>query len=173
MTEAKADGGAGAGAALDLKGVFLAYCQFGNRSNPGELDNATFAKLAKETKLINKACTKTDIDLVFTKSKPKGGRKLTYANFVSALDLVSVKRFPKTFKEKGQQAATQMAVDLVLKSGGPQASGTKAAPTRFYDDKSTYTGVHKAGGPSTNDGAITLSNLMDRSASDARGRKMA
>ena len=40
-------------------------------------------------------------------AKPKGGRRLNYSNFLACLDLVAVKRFPKTFKEKGQQAATQ------------------------------------------------------------------
>ena len=145
-----------------LKAVFLQYCRFGNKTNVGEMDGATFTKFAKETELINKTCTKTDIELVFTRAKPRGGRKLNFENFQAALTLVAAKRFPKTFKEKSAAAATQMAVDAALKSSGPKASGTKAIATRFHDDKSTYTGAHKAGGPSTKDQVITLSSLVNR-----------
>lgn len=37
---------------------FLAYCRFGDKTNAGDMDNATFAKMAKETGIINKNCTK-------------------------------------------------------------------------------------------------------------------
>ena len=33
-----------------------------------EIDGKTFAKLAKDCHVINKACTATDIDLIFSKS---------------------------------------------------------------------------------------------------------
>ena len=43
---------------------------------------------------------------------------------------------------------------------------------RFYDDRSTYTGVHKAGGPTVVDrDKQTLDRLLDRSPADARGLK--
>ena len=38
-----------------------------------------------------------------------------------------------------------------------------AEANRFHDDKSTYTGVYKAGGPSHMDNNITLEMLADRS----------
>ena len=48
--------------------------------------------------------------------------------------------------------------------------GTAAEKVRFHDDKASYTGAHKNGGPSTKDGAkVDLANLMDRGAADARG----
>lgn len=46
---------------------FMSYCRFGDKTNSGEMDNATFAKLTKETGIINKSCTKTDVDLIFTR----------------------------------------------------------------------------------------------------------
>ena len=90
--------------------------------------------------------------------------------------------------------ACLQVVDLILKSGGPQANATKAQPTRFHDDKTTYTvsrldlpfslrdciltvplsaaqGVYAKGGPRATDNVITLSSLADRSAADARGIK--
>lgn len=53
--------------------------------------------------------------------------------------------------------------------------GTKADNVRFHDDKSTYTGVHKMGGPTTvDDGRVQfndLSKFADRSDYDIRGVK--
>jgi len=57
--------------------------------------------------------------------------------------------------------------------GGPVFTGTKAEAVALHDDKSLYTGVYAAGGPSTVDGKITdLSQLADRSAANVRGSKM-
>ena len=36
---------------------------------------------------------------------------------------------------------------LQTAQNGPTISGTFAEDNRFYDDRSTYTGVHKVGGP--------------------------
>ena len=48
--------------------------------------------------------------------------------------------------------------------------GTVAAEVRFHDDQSTYTGVHKAGGPTIIDREkATLETLLDRSEADVRG----
>lgn len=58
---------------------------------------------------------------------------------------------------------------------GPILYGTKADNVRFHDDKSTYTGVHKMGGPTTvDDGRVQfndLSKFCDRSEYDIRGVK--
>ena len=51
-------------------------------------------------------------------------------------------------------------------------TGTQAQENRFYDDKTTYTGVHKSGGPTIVDKEkITLNQLLDRSSADVRGLK--
>lgn len=49
----------------------------------------------------------------------------------------------------------------------------KVDPNRFFYDKSTYTGVHNNGGPSTldNNGISHLSQLCDRSGANVRGVK--
>jgi len=152
---------------------FISYCRFGDKSNPGEMDSNMFAKLAKECGFIAKGCTKTDIDLIFTRSKPKGGRRIDFKAFKAALTLVSEKRFPKTFKEKGAAAALGKVWELVVKSEGPLATATKADKVKWHDDKTTYTGVYKAGGPTNvdKDKIVSLSQLADRSEANPRGIK--
>ena len=43
-----------------------------------EIDGKIFAKLATDCKIVNKKCSKTDIDLIFTKVKEKNARKITF-----------------------------------------------------------------------------------------------
>ena len=43
-----------------------------------EIDGKIFAKLAVDCKIVNKKCSKTDIDLIFTKVKEKNARKITF-----------------------------------------------------------------------------------------------
>ncbi len=51
-------------------------------------------------------------------------------------------------------------------------NGTVAVANRFHDDPNTYTGVHKAGGPTTIDhDKQGLDQLLDRSSADVRGVK--
>ena len=49
------------------------------------MDGKTFAKCAKDCKIINKKCTNTDIDLIFAKSKERTARKITCQQFINAL----------------------------------------------------------------------------------------
>lgn len=52
----------------------------------------------------------------------------------------------------------------------PSIRGTVAEETRFHDDQSTYTGVHKAGGPTIVDrDKPTLDHLLNRGGADIRG----
>ena len=82
------------------------------------MDNATFAKLTKEVGIINKNCTKTDVDLIFTRAKPKGGRRIDYHHFVQALLFIAEKRFPTTFKENGKDAALVKVKELIVAQQG-------------------------------------------------------
>ena len=61
-------------------------------------------------------------------------------------------------------------VNKIIQSDGPLSAATKTQYSRFHDDKSTYTGVHKRGGPSTYDGNKDICALLDRSPADIRGR---
>jgi hypothetical protein len=151
----------------DLHTIYMDFCKFGDKNNHGEMDNAHFAKFCKDTGLVDKNCTATDVDIIFTKVKAKSERKINFEKFDQALHQIAAKRFPKDSPADGY---TQV-VDLIKHSKGPDAHGTKAAHVKLHDDKSLYTGVHSQGGPSTVDNVVTLDNLLDRTPADIRGRK--
>ena len=126
------------------------------------MDNAHFSKMCKECGLVDKSrFSTTDVDLLFNKAKAKAARKLTFHEFKSAV-------IPDIASKTGLSEE-----DLIAKitSSSPQSSGTVAEETRFHDDKSQYTGVHKAGGPTTVDrDPGSLSSLVDRRVeNDERG----
>lgn len=140
----------------------LQYSGFGAKERAGEIDSALFAKLCKECGIINKStCTKTDVDLIFTRVRPKSARKLNYTQFSLALLYLSEKRFPAVYKAQSKELAQQRVMELIASSPGPVANATKPDFVKFHDDKSTYTGVYAQGGPSTNDS--TLENCGSRS----------
>jgi hypothetical protein len=62
--------------------VFASY-----NGTQSTMDGKTFAKLAKDTKLIDKKLSATDIDLIFAKVKGKTERRITYEQFLKALEL--------------------------------------------------------------------------------------
>ncbi|KAI7843588.1 hypothetical protein COHA_002830 [Chlorella ohadii] len=120
-----------------LRRVFGAYATFGaTRASAGgdsELDGARWIKLCKETKLIGRGLTPTDCDLMFAKVKERSARKITFEQFLDALDLVAAKKGQPLAAVVGQVAGTE----------GPALHGTtKTESVRFHDDTSTYTGVY-------------------------------
>ena len=54
-----------------LEDIFRDFCAFGGKSQESSvMDGAKFAKLCKDMKLLYKKLTPTDVDIIFTKSKP-------------------------------------------------------------------------------------------------------
>ena len=52
--------------------VFKSFCAFGSdKAAAPTMDGAKFAKLFRDFKLLDKNLTSTDVDIIFTKSKPK------------------------------------------------------------------------------------------------------
>lgn len=129
-----------------------------------DMEGKTFAKFAKDSKCLTKKCSATDIDLIFAKVKDKAARKITFAQFEAGVALIAAKNGsdPAEYTEK------------LLAAGGPVYAGTKAEANKFHDDKSLYTGVYAAGGPSNvdKDKISDISQTCDRSAADVRGTKM-
>jgi len=73
-TTGAASSGAAQGApASSLQEVFSQFA-----GGAKEMDGKTFAKFTKDCKLINKACSTTDVDLIFSSSKERTGRKINY-----------------------------------------------------------------------------------------------
>ena len=73
-----------------------------------------FAKLAIDCNIINKKCSKTDIDLIFTKVKEKSARKITFEQFKKSIELCAEKR--------GESYEDLEAT--ILASGGKKLTGT-------------------------------------------------
>eukprot|EP00755_Sulcionema_specki_P007051 Sspe_Gene.37188::Locus_17941_Transcript_1_1_Confidence_1.000_Length_1349::g.37188::m.37188 len=143
-----------------LQDLFVSFCAFGGgQFAKAEMNNASFAKFCKDTKIIGKGFTATDADLIFSKVKPKGGRTITYGCFRE-------QALPEIAARKG------ISVEQLVHSlaGGPTSSGTVGDNVRFHDDKSQYTGVYKHGGPTNVDlGTSDLSYITNRAAADVRG----
>jgi len=106
-----------------------------------EMDGKTFAKLAKDCKLLDNKLTSTDIDLIFAKIKDKAARKITFDQFKAGVAQMATK--------KGLSEADLS--QAIVSSGGPHFQGIKADFVKFHDDKSLYTGVYAKGGPTNVD----------------------
>ena len=131
-----------------------------------EMSNKEYTKIFKDSGLIDKSLTTTDIDLIFTKNKSKTAKVITYDQFVTSLEEIA--------KKKGTDSGT--IKEKIISSGGPQFQGTKTDYVKFHDDKSTYTGVYAKGGPTNVDtgknGLVSdISQTCDRSKADPRGVK--
>ena len=115
-----------------LKSVFNAFCTFGGGA-PGAMDNVKFVKCCRDSRLIGRKFTTTAADLCFTKVKKKGERRISYVEFRWACDQIA-----------SASGRTYEQVTEMMLRGGPSSSGTHAEYTKFYDDKSTYTGAYAA-----------------------------
>lgn len=57
-----------------MEEVFKSFCAFGaadKSSTAAQMDGAKFAKLFRDLKLLDKHLTSTDVDIAFSKVKPK------------------------------------------------------------------------------------------------------
>jgi hypothetical protein len=110
-----------------LKEVFEKFT-----AGAADMDGKVFAKMAKDTKILDKNLTATDIDLVFAKVKDKSARKINYAQFEAAIGLCAVKK----------KVTSDHLIESICAVGGPVFTGTKAEAVKYHDDKSLYTGVY-------------------------------
>ncbi len=109
------------------------------------MEGKTFAKMAKDCKILDKALTATDIDLIFAKVKDKAARKINFTQFKAGIEACATKK----------KITFQALSDSLCATGGPVFTGTKAEAVKYHDDKSQYTGVHANGGPSTSGDKIS------------------
>lgn len=117
-----------------------------------EMDGKHWMKFCQDTKLLDKKrFTNASVDLVFTKVKQMGSRKINFRQFLQAIRHVAMTK---------QEPLDDIVEQLVYAQSGPSSSGTKALKNKFHDDPALYTGVHARGGPETNDNRITLQNMV-------------
>ena len=146
--------------AKSLKDVFKSFT-----GGKPEMESKVYAKLYKETGIIDKKFTVNDADINFSKVKSGKVKTITFDQFEKTLELAAAKK--GTTKDA--------LVQKIVAHGGATYAGTKADYVKFHDDKSTYTGVYARGGPTTVDagrGKISdISQLCDRTGADVRGVK--
>ena len=146
--------------AKSLKDVFKSFT-----GGKPEMESKVYAKLYKETGIIDKKFTVNDADINFSKVKSGKVKTITFDQFEKTLELAAAKK--GTTKDA--------LVQKIVSHGGATYAGTKADYVKFHDDKSTYTGVYARGGPTTVDagrGKISdISQLCDRTGADVRGVK--
>lgn len=76
---------------LDM--IFSYYCHYAPASS--SLDNVKFFKAIKEMGLIDGTkVTRAEVDLIFTRVKGKGERKLLFDQFVKGIEEVAAKKYP-------------------------------------------------------------------------------
>lgn len=139
--------------------VFTEYC--GGQTT---MDGKSFAKLAKDTRLIDKGLAAIDVDLIFAKIKAKFDRRITFDQFIWGLEIIAEKKKTKVADVK-QKVAT---------SKGPKLVGTKASSVKLHDNKSLYTGIYGRGGPKIKDKPRVIDldgELCGRGNSDFHGIK--
>mmetsp|Transcript_1329 Transcript_1329/g.3604 ORF Transcript_1329/g.3604 Transcript_1329/m.3604 type:complete len:154 (-) Transcript_1329:301-762(-) len=151
---------------MALRDTFQAFASVGaggGKNAVADMDSKSLIKVCRDSGLLDKTLTTTDVDLIFTQVKAKGARRISYHEFEAALSKIA-----------GRKGMEPEQVEAMVAAASPSlAGGTVAQSNRFHDDRSLYTGVHANGGPSTKADGITLSNLLDRSPADVRGRKAA
>eukprot|EP00930_Biecheleria_cincta_P041400 TRINITY_DN2837_c0_g1_i1.p1 TRINITY_DN2837_c0_g1~~TRINITY_DN2837_c0_g1_i1.p1 ORF type:complete len:387 (+),score=78.50 TRINITY_DN2837_c0_g1_i1:78-1163(+) len=140
------------------------------------MDGRSFVKCLRNSALIDGTFSTAEADLVFTKHKAKGARKIDFDTFVRALEEVAIRR-----------GMTQQQVQdvLCLCSGHgafeqplPEQESVEATgPERFFYDTSLYTGTHKHGGPSVSGSgsrevpAVDFKELVNRDSNEAAGQQ--
>ncbi|XP_077982290.1 tubulin polymerization-promoting protein family member 2-like [Glandiceps talaboti] len=126
-----------------IEAVFKEYCSFGKGAKgASELDNKNWSKLCKDCGLMDKKLNSTEVDMIFTKCKAKGGRTMTQAQFNEAIKCAAKAKYGSDSDENVQKIK-----DKMCSCHGPQTAGaTKAVKAGGVDrltDTSKYTGAHK------------------------------
>ncbi|KAM9792850.1 tubulin polymerization-promoting protein family member 2 [Neosynchiropus ocellatus] len=130
--------------ASDVETSFRKFAVHGDSKATGkEMNGKNFAKLCKDCNVIDgKHVTTTDVDIVFNKVKDKSARVITYEQFNTAMEELSLKRF----KGKSKDEAKGLIDGLIAGKEPANAGVTKATKGGAVDrltDTSKYTGAHK------------------------------
>jgi len=129
-----------------------------------EMDGRAFTKCMRDADLLDSKLSTTDVDLIFTKCKAAGKRKIDLATFRKALGLIATRKGcteDEVIREVSQTAGP--AYRSVADKTRSRGKGGKG-PERLFYDKTSYTGTHRNGGPSTLGGTsiIGVEDLVNR-----------
>lgn len=132
----------------NIEQVFSAFVAFGAGKKDEVIEQTLtgqkFSKFAKDCKIVGPSVTKTDVDIVFNKVKPKTARVIDIAQFGEALkQLAAIKHKKLT----GDAQLAALMADIEKSGGTPKTAGaTKTSTSNIVDrmtDTSAYTGTHK------------------------------
>ena len=136
----------------DIRAMFDYYANFGRSTAQGTMDTMDsfmFMKFAKECPgLLGGALTRTEVDLIFTKAKPKGERRLEFEHFLDALSAFSEKKYPGIDPADALQSLITKhlvpqyeMVQLEMAKTGETEIPVTGVFKRLYDVRN-YTGVY-------------------------------
>ena len=127
----------GSGRLATLRSTFLSFANFGRAGGAAQLDTMDgnmWAKFCRETGLQNKrSLTPVQVDLIFSKVKDRGERRIDFEDFKDAVAMVA---------EMRRMSFAELTAIITAK-GGPQNSGTMAQYNKFADPES-FTGSYAA-----------------------------
>ncbi|XP_072139546.1 tubulin polymerization-promoting protein isoform X2 [Mobula birostris] len=137
----------GAAAMEELSALEEAFRRFAvhgdTRATGRDMNGKNWSKLCKDCNIIDKKnVTTTDVDIVFSKVKPKSFRTINFDQFKDALQELAQKRF----KGKNEEEAIQ-EIHKLIEGNSPLIAGvtkTVLSPTLTrLTDTSKFTGSHK------------------------------
>ena len=136
----------------NIKEMFEYYCNFGRSSVMSyqvSIDSFNFMKFARECPgLIDRDLNRTEVDLIFTKAKPKSERRLHFSHFLDALAAISERKYPDYAPADGLRLliSNHLAPLYDFVKAEMQKTGESEIPLegvfkKLYDPRS-YTGVY-------------------------------
>ncbi|XP_021114226.1 tubulin polymerization-promoting protein isoform X2 [Heterocephalus glaber] len=119
-SEAANEGAAAAPALSALEEAFRRFAVHGDtRATGREMHGKNWSKLCRDCHVIDgKSVTVTDVDIVFSKTKGKSCRTITFEQFQEALEELATKRF----KDKSKEDAVR-EVHQLIEGRSPVISG--------------------------------------------------
>jgi hypothetical protein len=135
-----------------IKEIFEFYANFGRSSvmtYQESMDNFMFMKFAKECPdLLDRGMNKTEVDLIFTKAKPKFERRLHFSHFLDALSAVAERKYPEYSPTDGLRLLIgnhllplYEIVQVEMQKTGDTEIPLTGIFKKLYDPRS-YTGVY-------------------------------
>jgi hypothetical protein len=135
-----------------IKEMFFFYCNFGRtraQAFQDTLDGFMFMKFCRECPhLLGGAVDRTTVDLIFTKAKAKGERRLTFSHFLDALSAIAEKKYERFSAPDALRLLIRrnLAPHYELVTAEQRKTGETEVPLtgifkRLYDPRS-YTGVY-------------------------------
>lgn len=136
---------------LPSKNIFRSYCTLPIKGEDYLIDVKQFVKLCKDAKFYDKSSLNTTtLELIYSRVKPQGQKKLSFKEFDQALYLIAEKKYPSLTLEEGYTVVNNDLENIV----GPlvnkklkQLEDLKKGRKDIFEkltDVSQYTGTHVA-----------------------------